>query len=471
LTHQAARGGVFGNRLFWLGAGIILVIHLNNYAYQWWPRYLIQVPRQFDFMGLRDVLPRLNNPWHLLNPTLSFTAMGFAYFLATDVSLAVGAAPFLYEWVVGLFAVYGVSIEGGGFISLQIRTFLYGGAYLGMFLVLLYTGRHYYLSVLRKSLLLPGGERVERQAAWGGRVFLVAAAFFAAQLAWVGLPVYLALIYTVGAVLIFTVISRLVAETGVFFIHAYHFPCVLLWGVLGARALGPESMLIMLMVTALLLIDPREAVMPFMVQGLKLVDMNRVSVGKTAAWGTVALVLAFAVAVPVTLYWQYDRGVMRVSDGWTRNVPRMPFDATVRAMERLKAQGVLEEAGQQSGMAWLRSISPNTPCVVAFGATFALVLLFAAGRLRFPRWPIHPVMFLVLGTFQSRTLAVSFLLGWLIKLAVTKYGGARVYQRLKPLMIGLIAGDLLGGLIPMVIGAIYYWATGEPPKPFQVLPL
>ncbi len=30
-------------------------------------------------------------------------------------------------------------------------------------------------------------------------------------------------------------------------------------------------------------------------------------------------------------------------------------------------------------------------------------------------------------------------------------------------MIGLIAGDMVGGVIPMIIGAVIYATTGEPP--------
>jgi hypothetical protein len=173
--------------------------------------------------------------------------------------------------------------------------------------------------------------------------------------------------------------------------------------------------------------------------------------------------------VPVTLYWHYDRGSGSTSDGWTTYVPRMAFDATVRAKQTLAAQGNLEGAGKLTGWAWFRAISPNTPCLLAFGISLALVLVFAAGRLRFPRWPLHPVLFLVLGTYQSRTVAASFLLGWLIKVLVTKYGGAAAYQKGKPLMIGVIAGDMLGGLIPVIIGLIYYLVMGEPPKRFTVL--
>jgi len=465
------QGGVFRSRLFWLGILPVLLIHMNNYGYEWWPRYLIQVPRTYDFRSLTPLIPSIQRfgDWALMNPTFYFTAIGFAYFLAADVSLSLGLAPYVYAVVVGTLMGYGVSVAGGGFIALNIQTFLFGGAYFGMFLVLLYTGRHYYLNVFRQSVFLRPAERVEPLAAWGARVFLVGAALFAAQLFFVGLSWYLALLYTAGAVVIYVVISRVVAETGVFFIHAYHFPCVLMWGFFGAKVLGPQAMLIMFLVTSLLLIDPREAVMPFMVQGFKLVDTHRVKLGRVAWFAALALAISFAIAVPRTLYWQYDRGASTVSDGWTRYVPQMSFDATVRAQQTLRAQGNLDEAGHLSGLDWFRNLSPNWDCVKAFGISLALVLIFSAGRMRFSRWPIHPILFLVLGTYQSRTLGASFLLGWLVKVLVTKYGGASAYQKIKPLMIGLIAGDMLGGLLPMIVGAIYWHFTGEPPKRFMVL--
>ncbi|HNR94497.1 MAG TPA: hypothetical protein PKK36_07805, partial [Kiritimatiellia bacterium] len=100
-----------------------------------------------------------------------------------------------------------------------------------------------------------------------------------------------------------------------------------------------------------------------------------------------------------------------------------------------------------------------------------LVVLFTAGRHRFAWWPVHPLLFLVLGTWQSCLLAFSFLLGWGVKKAVTKYGGANIYQQLKPLMFGLIAGEMLGGVLPMIVSVIYYIATdGQIPKAYQIMP-
>ena len=68
-------------------------------------------------------------------------------------------------------------------------------------------------------------------------------------------------------------------------------------------------------------------------------------------------------------------------------------------------------------------------------------------------------------------MAFSFLLGWFIKALVVKYGGEAAYRKLKPLMFGLIAGDMLGGIIPTIMGVFYHLFTGELPKLFKVMPV
>jgi hypothetical protein len=465
-------GGIFRNRLFWMAAGTVLFIHLNNYACLWWPKSLVPIPSYFDFRSLSRFFPTFQRggDWMIMDPTIYFTAIGFAYFVATDVSLSLGLAPFVYATVAGFFVGHGVSFWGGGWFSTKIESALFSGAYFGTFAFLAYTGRRYFAAVFRRSLFLSAKDEVEPSAVWGARVFMVGVTFFAFQLISMGLGWQWAVLYTLGAALLFIVMSRVVAETGMFFIHAYWFPGALLHTFLGPRALGPQTMLLMFLVSCVLLIDPREAVMPFAVHALRLADARGAKVGRTALWGGAALVIGFAVALPIVLYLQYGHGATVVGDGWTMWVPRYSFDEIVGVTQRLEAQGALGEGSPALGTGWLSSISPTVPSVIAFGAALALVLLFGAARLRFPRWPLHPVLFVALGSWQSRCLAVSFLIGWFIKVMVTKYGGAGVYQKLKPLMIGLIAGDMLGGVIPMIIGAVYYLVTDEIPKSFRVLP-
>ncbi|MBT3291817.1 MAG: hypothetical protein HN380_31030, partial [Victivallales bacterium] len=75
--------------------------------------------------------------------------------------------------------------------------------------------------------------------------------------------------------------------------------------------------------------------------------------------------------------------------------------------------------------------------------------------------PFHPMAFVFLGGFPGYYHYFSFFLGWLIKSLVTRYGGGKLYQQLKPLMIGVLAGAMLGKLVPMLVGPIVYFAEGK----------
>ena len=327
-----------------------------------------------------------------------FTVLAFAYFLASDVSLAMGFGPFLYPLLVGALAGYGVSLTEGGMFAPNAQSFMNLGAYFGLLLAILYTGRHYYGQTLRRAILIPTAEAQAPEAVWGARVFLICAILFAVNLVCVGLDWQLALLYTGLIFMLFLVIGRLIAETGAFMVQPYWFPCVTLWGLFGARALGAKTVLIMLLLSAVLAVDPREALMPFIINAFKLLDLRRERIGRAAAWSVAAVLIGLAVALPVTLAFQYDRGVNH-DDLWaTAEVPQRPFDKAIEVQQRLTAQGSLEAAEATTGWRRFTEMSPKGPCLIGFGGGLAVVLAFAAIRLRWPKWPLHPVLFLVWGT-------------------------------------------------------------------------
>ena len=123
---------------------------------------------------------------------------------------------------------------------------------------------------------------------------------------------------------------------------------------------------------------------------------------------------------------------------------------------------------QAGPIARLGMIVPDGGAVIAFCVTFGLVLAFTALRYRFTWWPLHPVMLLMLATAQSMSGGFSFLLGWVVKSATVRYGGDAACRTLKPLMFGLIAGELMASVVPMLIGILYWVVTRTPPPPFSV---
>lgn len=452
---------VYRSRLFWGGFLFVLLIELNNYACGWWPNVFIPVSLRFDFSGLAPLFPTLikGKGMSLFYPRVLFPVVGLAYFLGSDICLSMVVGPIIYCFIAGVFQTYGVELRPGREMALSIELFLYSGGYFGILMMVFYTGRHFYWHVLARSLGRRTGETVPDYAVWGMRVVMIAVPGGVLLLALAGLNPFLGAAYLGLALMVFAVVSRIAAETGIFNIGTFVFPGVVLWGWLGETCLGPQRLVTMLVLSAVLMLGPRTAPLPLVAQAIKLVDLSGVDVGRFVKVTLALVVLCLAVALPVTLYWQYDRGTP--SYGWPRVVATYPFENTVEAVHRLKAQGRFERAVGPRGLGRLADVSPSWSHVTAFLVAASLAITFGIGRLLFTHWPLHPVIFLFLGGYAAMHMTCSFFLGWLIKVGATKYGGARIYQRLKPLMIGLIAGAMLGKLVPMVVGTLRYLLLGK----------
>ena len=463
LPEGRGNPSVFRNRLFWIGFAFVFAIDINNYLLRWFPDQLIRIETAFDFSAFTSLAPVLikGAGGGLFHPRIWFPVVALAYFLPSDVSFTMTVCPFIYCIIFGTFASYGVPFRCGRMLGLSIEQSIYAGGYSAIILMMLYTGRFYYWNVLRHSLRFPTRERVDAHAVWGMRVFLLCTLLFIVQLVIVGLDWQLAIVYTAFAFMIHIVISRMVVETGGFIIGTYVYPGVLIWAFTGAAALGPRTMLIMFLVSTVLVSGPGWAPMPFFVQALSLADRSQVSVGRVAKWGVAIVALTMAISIPCTIYWQYDRGAP--TRGWSRSTAWYSFENMVEIKQRLRGQDLLEQAESVRGWQRVAHFSPHWEHVTAYGIALGIALAFGFGRLRFTWWPFHPMAFVFLGGWPGYYHWFSFMLGWLIKQGVTKYGGAHTYQKLKPLMIGLIAGTMLAKFIPMVVGPVVYLITGQPP--------
>ncbi|MDX9981975.1 MAG: hypothetical protein RBU25_18280, partial [Lentisphaeria bacterium] len=282
-TGQAL-GGVFRQRAFWVGALLLFTIHMNNYFCRFWPSVLIPVRMWLDFTPLTPLVPTLirGTGGMMLRPTLYFSVIALAYFIPTDVSFSMGTIPIIFCYIQGILAGYGIMLRQGDHLSVKIEAFLFTGGYFGILLMLLYTGRHYYLNVLRRSVGLPARDQIEPHVVWAMRIFLAAALAFVIQLTLTGLAWPIALLYTGLALMIFIVVSRTIAETGAFHIGSEIFPGVIIIGVFGAAALGPRTIITMFLLSAVLLGAPGWSTMPILAQGLKLADMSEVRIGRIA---------------------------------------------------------------------------------------------------------------------------------------------------------------------------------------------
>ncbi|NLF16691.1 MAG: hypothetical protein GX595_05465 [Lentisphaerae bacterium] len=475
-SEADGRVGLFRQRLFWVGALAVLLIHTNNYLCTWFPDIFIPISLRFSFSPLARFFPTLvrGGGWSLFTPTLFFSVIGICFLIPTDLSFTFGIGPWLWALVVGVFAAYGLNlnnvVEGScWYTGLKPRMFILFGANVGLFLALLYTGRHFYGQVAARACGLSRRGAVDGLSVWGCRVFLAAMAAFTILVTAAGVDWQLAVMYSGVLVVFYVVMSRIVSEAGLFHVQSNIFPCCILWGFMGAPSLGPRTLLLLQVISMILIIDPRESLLPFMSNSLQLLERRREALGRPAIWCGVAVVVGLAVALPLTLYIHYDQG-NAIWESWAdRDVPTMQYQNAIAVQRKLAAQDMLASSLAVSGWGRFRQMAPNAACVWGFAGGMALVMAFSAARLRFRHWPLHPLLFVTWCTTHISSFAGSFLLGSLIKWAVLKYGGNRTYDRLRPLMVGLIAGEILGALLPSLVGALYYVITGERPKAFRVM--
>ena len=121
----------------------------------------------------------------------------------------------------------------------------------------------------------------------------------------------------------------------------------------------------------------------------------------------------------MTLYLVYEHGAINLSSFYFNNVAQYPYN--------FMSKNVQTPMGPSPGMwghTWV-------------GAAIMGALMWL--QYRFVWWPFHPLGFPISCVFG--TMWFSVFVAWAIKGAVLKYGGLALFERLKPMFLGLILGE------------------------------
>ncbi len=466
-------GTVFYNRIFWAGFVPIFLLRLNNGLCMWFPDYLIPVKMTLSFSPFSKVFPWVMDipmaGWSLLNVTLYPLAMAFAFLVSSEISLTLGLTQILWALAAWPMVKAGIDLSTdyglGGWSAWQ-RV----GSYLAFSLMLLYAGRQYYGEVLTKALRFWRRHEPDDGAVRACRLALLSTLAMVLLLARLGLEWPYAVI-TVGLILLsFVVVSRISAETGLFFIHARWQPFAALLAMVGGYSLGLTSLVVAALACMVLSFDHSQFLMAYLGNGLKIGQRLGLSTARLSRLTLGMYVVGALLALGIALCATYADGTP-VECGFSYwQTPKMPFQAADTEMLRLQATGQLGEVLQTPWPQRLGGLRPDATFVWAAGLGFGMVILFSVLRLRVPWWPLHPVLFLVWATWPTVLLWSSFLLGWLIKYLTLKYGGFGLVRRLRPLMIGVIAAEIAGAITFMLTGAIYFVITGDKPVYYQFFP-
>lgn len=448
------------DRLFWLGLAVPFLIRLVNGLQQWFPGG-ISIPLFVKLGALHQRFPEfMKTPGAsvLLVPTLYPACIGLTYLLASEIGFSLGFVGLASVAVMAVLMHTGVNLAGSEMAG-GVQCWYSFGSSLAMGLTLVWIGRSYYWRTLKSAVSFRPQAETDAGAVWALRVCVGAVALAVIILARAGMDPLMAALAMLLALLFSLLISRVNAEAGLFYFGiGWTLPGALI-GIFGTHALGPV-IIICLGLMRFLVQGESDIMMPFVSNGLKMTADAGLKPGRTALMLAAALLLTIAVAVPTALWADYNHAAALRRGDTGAGI----YHAAGSVATELQRTGRLEEVLAYDSWDRVLNMRPSRLFVGAAGVGFLLLLLCSAMRMRFSRWPFHPVaaLFALDGANHGGMgrFAFSFLVGWAIKSCVMKYGGGALYNRVKPMMIGVVVGDLAGGFVFLVVSWIYYACTG-----------
>jgi hypothetical protein len=472
---EAGPGGrpapIFHDGLFWAGLMIALSLRAINGLNAWFPDVMIQIPMQFTFGQVPQKWPMLTKipqGEDLFAPRFFPIAIAFTFFLSTDISLSLGISQVIFVFAGMVLVARGVDLTTdntlGGGVGWQRF-----GSYVAFTVMMFYVGRRYYGQIARSALFLGKSRETTSDARWAFRLFLLASAGLAILFVRLGLAWPLSILAVAFLLLFFLGVARIVAETGLIFILPGWTVLGALLGLVGGYAMGIQGVLVAGMISILLMLDVSAVILPNLVNGLKVCDQLGVKVGRAALASGTTYALCALLAIPVALWANYNWGLARSTDTWmNETVPKVIFNAGEKESTKLALADEARASADLSSLQRLTEMRPDKGFLWFAGTGFVLVILVGLMRLRFSWWPLHPVMFLIWATHPMKRLWASLMVGWAIKVLITRLGGYHLYRRCRGLMIGVIAGELLAGIVFMIIQGVYYLVTHRPPVAYGV---
>ncbi len=480
-TRADGRPGVpdiFRNRLFWWGFVPVFLYYMLDFLGVKYPTSFPRMSQMFPalkhwWVPLQTPFPAIThgpNWWNLASQSLFFTILGAAYFVSSEISLTMGLSPLILTLTgVAFYYAAGHPLSGEQIDSAS------AGAYLGYALILGFTGRVFFRALFARAFGFRKDPLREEDgsAILAARVLVVALLAEIVVLHWMGLEWVFAVLFSLMVHTVFLIFTRIICETGIPFLGTDWSEWREFISLAGPATVGPKGIVMGSWLHSILLVDPRECLMPYVASSAKIADEHGLKMRRVFYILVAAVAIAIVVAFFATLYTQYNLGALGTADNYApHGAVRDPFDISARLVREMKDVGEYAASVQGNFFTRLplwRSDSQTTPFFIA---GILVVALFSALRFKFARFPLHPVVFMVWGSYACSVSWASFLAGWFIKLLVVRFGGGRSYQSLKPLFIGLIGGEMvfLGFHILYNLLYILLYDTA-PPASITVLPV
>jgi len=412
----------YSNPLTWTGFALPTIIFAINGLHNWQP----SLPAVNVDININAFFTQ--RPWSdisFFHAYLSLGAVGFFYLLPLELLLSFWFFHLfakLQDLLVSALAFPPIRTphgSGNGYMDYQTA-----GAY---FMLVFYLGAMalpHLRGVLRRALGRAGPAGSEemmpyRAAVWGLLGALVLASLWLQRSGMaLGFALFSLLVYVfVQAV----IMARGCAEAGLPMSEGCFTPMDISSLALPPTALGAPTLTSTAFFDAMFTRDLRGLVLTGFLDGQKLGDELGLARRRLLWVFALGLASAIPIAAAIQLWLPYRIGALSMYSFAYRGNNIQFF--------RENAAFLLGETQHRSG------------ALLSFLLGGAVTAGLAAMRVRYVGWPFHPLGYALSTSWTTMVFWFPMFIAWIVKGAVVRYGGMRMYARIRPLFLGLIFGE------------------------------
>lgn len=450
------RSGIGGNflrdPLTWLGFGLTAAIFGVNGLHQYAPS-IPELTTDIDLNGFFSQPPY--NQMGFFHVYLSFAAIGFFYLLPTDLLFSL--------WFFFLLTrVEDVAAAAWGF---QPETMpMYGcktyqgyqiiGCYMVLAGYMFYAAWPHLKRVWQAATDFRGSHRLmEREedellsyrvAFWGLAASLLGMAFW---LQLIGVTFWLGLLEIVIALfLVALVMARSTSEAGMLMTETSFRPIDIYRMMGDPKNLGASNLTGLAFLDAVWFRDQRGLLLTGFLDSMKFADGVRVKRRSLLGVFALALVVAIGVSGYLHIMLPYRLGAVQMYGYVYQANPVWAFNDAASNLTRTGA-----------GLPYWATLN--------FVAGAAFTILLATLRTRLFWFPLHPLGYALSGCWTMMVFWFPCFAAWLIKVLILRYGGMRLYARLRPLFLGMVLGEFTTAIL-FTLPALYDRFTPTPSFPW-----
>ena len=433
---------IFRNKLFWTAFAIVFIIHgfngLNLFTKGMFPPF----PLRWELFKAFSDPPWKYMEYFAQTAKIYFVFVGITFFMPNRIGFSLWFTFVLYQ----LYSMFGYTFIPGFNYGPMVND-QRNGAAIALACIIVYLGRRHWATVL-KAMFSTSETDEDRRNRTAGWMFVVGNIIMTSWLLYVGVSLF----WTVAIIAIFFIVTlvmaRVVAETGMPLMSLIDFKILYFIKLFPVKMTTAISVFIGGFCDYILSFSTRTTPIVPLIHAFG-VDKKTTPRQQTRLTYLFIAVLAIGVVVcgiaTVDMGYHYATSL----DG-TQKLSWWGSDLIYRTHNQLQEYARGAWQGQ------------NYSQVSHLTAGFIIATVLQVLCLMIPQWPLHPVGLVMVGTWYMGQAWASVCLGWFLKMAIVKYGGAKAYNIAKPFFLGLIISEICCAILWAIVPLILIWMGYDP---------